>query len=351
MISIARHIELLLLEHDCVIVPNFGGFIASHNFAQYHGDDEKAFLPPYRTIAFNDKLTINDGLLVQSYMSAYDASYPAACLQMEKDVERMMEQLDEKGEFVLDGVGTLNKMMNKGITFTSFESGVVTPRLYGLYSFEIHSLDDVKAESELNKALNIAEYTTVKVEGENIEERKGETGRGENKNFIHTILRSHWIEVASSAAAAAVVFAVFMLPHNKRSQADELVVASTYTSPINNVANVENKAKAENTLEMKGAEEQSADVAEKNEDKVEKKDEKVEGEYTLVMASYVTERNANTFITGLKKEGFDEGRFVRKGKVNRILYSNYKTEKEAFDALYELRRQSPSFADAWVMKQ
>ena len=106
MITLARHIELLLLEHDCVIVPGFGGFIANHVEAQYSGEQEQLFLPPYRTIGFNQQLKVNDGLLLQSYMAAYDASYPAAYLQMEKDIENMaigwgktkaelMEQVEE----------------------------------------------------------------------------------------------------------------------------------------------------------------------------------------------------------------------------------------------------------------
>ena len=30
MIELARHIEILLLENDCVIIPDFGGFIAHY---------------------------------------------------------------------------------------------------------------------------------------------------------------------------------------------------------------------------------------------------------------------------------------------------------------------------------
>ena len=40
MITLAKHIELLLLEHDCVIVPSLGGFIANHADAQYSGEQE-----------------------------------------------------------------------------------------------------------------------------------------------------------------------------------------------------------------------------------------------------------------------------------------------------------------------
>ena len=30
MIELAKHIEILLLDNDCVIVPEFGGFMAHH---------------------------------------------------------------------------------------------------------------------------------------------------------------------------------------------------------------------------------------------------------------------------------------------------------------------------------
>ena len=73
MITLSRHIELLLLEHDCVIVPGLGGFIANHMEAHYDQEGDRTFLPPYRTVVYNQQLQINDGLLVQSYMAAYDA--------------------------------------------------------------------------------------------------------------------------------------------------------------------------------------------------------------------------------------------------------------------------------------
>lgn len=34
-----RHIEILLLSNDCVIVPGFGGFMAHHVDARYDGRD------------------------------------------------------------------------------------------------------------------------------------------------------------------------------------------------------------------------------------------------------------------------------------------------------------------------
>ena len=72
MIELSQHIEVLLLENDCVIVPGLGGFVAHYTPAIQV--EENVFLPPTRTIGFNPQLKLNDGLLVQSYMAVYDTN-------------------------------------------------------------------------------------------------------------------------------------------------------------------------------------------------------------------------------------------------------------------------------------
>lgn len=88
MIELARHIEILLLENDCVIIPDFGGFIAHYQPARYI-KEENLYLPPVRTIGFNPQLTINDGLLVQSYMQAHHTDFPDATRMIEEEVSRI----------------------------------------------------------------------------------------------------------------------------------------------------------------------------------------------------------------------------------------------------------------------
>ena len=77
MIELAQHIEVLLLENDCVIVPGLGGFVA-HYTAAMRVAEENVFLPPTRIIGFNPQLKMNDGLLVQSYMAVYDTVFSDA---------------------------------------------------------------------------------------------------------------------------------------------------------------------------------------------------------------------------------------------------------------------------------
>ena len=92
MKDLAKHIEILLLNNDCVIVPHLGGFIAHYVPAKYDEADS-LFLPPMRTVGFNPQLTINDSLLAQSYADAYDISIPEALQRIEQIVKGVKTQL------------------------------------------------------------------------------------------------------------------------------------------------------------------------------------------------------------------------------------------------------------------
>ncbi|MBO7582040.1 MAG: SPOR domain-containing protein [Bacteroidaceae bacterium] len=378
MISLARHIELLLLEHDCVIVPGLGGFIANHAEARYTGDEEQLFLPPYRTIGFNQQLQVNDGLLVQSYMAAYDTSYPAANLQMEKDLEKMMQELEMNGEYELENVGTLKKGLNENISFISPETGALTPSLYGLYSYEMKSLQHVIKEKDIERnlqaaaAMHIAQKeTAAKVETEKQEPKQ---------NGVVIRINRHWLDVGISAAAAVVLFFCFSyMAMNQPSNNADTVVASFPTmekvavkantpaakpaeAPAKEKVATETPVKAEPAKESaekapvkvepakESAEKAPAKVEPAKVEPVKAEPAKKAGRYAIVLATYVSQDNAERFIKTLAKEGLGEGRYVKNGKVSRVLYSEYANEAAAQEALGKFRKQNSAFSDAWILE-
>jgi hypothetical protein len=113
MIELSKHIEVLLLENDCVIVPGLGGFIAHKRQAAY-SIQKGEFMPPLRTIGFNPQLIMNDGLLVQSYMQAFNTDFPDATRRIEKTVAEIKDQLYQQGQVTLHNVGTIYYNMNGG---------------------------------------------------------------------------------------------------------------------------------------------------------------------------------------------------------------------------------------------
>ena len=361
MITLAKHIELLLLEHDCVIVPGLGGFIANHADAQYSGEQENLLIPPYRTIGFNQQLQMNDGLLVQSYMTAYDTSYPFANLQMEKDLEKMMLELEMNGEYTLENIGVLKKGLNQNITFIAPETGVLTPSLYGLYSCEMKSLVHVVKDKETKRKLEEASSMMI-VESE---KPKPEETKKPKDVVIH--LNRRWLDLGISVAAAVVLLFCVSYPAMKKANIETDTVVAAF-HPLDKTPNTKvpsskiqpaaikgknEAAKVAQTETKKATDIQSSQPVKAskqvaNTEKTEKTDAQAE-KFTIVLASYVSQANAETFLTNLSKEGFTEGKFVKNGKVSRILYSGYTTENEAQEALKALRQENVSFAEAWIM--
>ncbi|MGL4853077.1 MAG: SPOR domain-containing protein, partial [Phocaeicola sp.] len=131
MIDLAKHIETLLLENDCVIVPNLGGFIA-YDQTSYYDEAQKKFLPPARTIGFNPQLAMNDGLLVQSYMQVYQTDFPDASRIIQCEVNQLKDTLYKEGNFELENIGKLTYDLKNRYTFFPTQKDILAPSLYGL---------------------------------------------------------------------------------------------------------------------------------------------------------------------------------------------------------------------------
>ena len=144
MIELERHIEILLLDNDCVIVPGLGGFVAHHVDARFDSRDNM-FLPPMRTLGFNAKLNMNDSLLAQSYVEAYDISYPEALSRIDTEVDELKLTLEKDGFYELSDIGVLTINAEGKYEFEPCESGILSPDLYGLAGFEIQRLADETA--------------------------------------------------------------------------------------------------------------------------------------------------------------------------------------------------------------
>ena len=95
MNNLFKHIEYLLLRNDCVIVPGFGAFIATNLPARI--DYEKGeILPPVRQVMFNQAVSMEDGLLANSYVRKSGVSFDDARQIIAREVGILKSFLAEK---------------------------------------------------------------------------------------------------------------------------------------------------------------------------------------------------------------------------------------------------------------
>ena len=106
MERIEKYIEKLLLTHDCVILPDLGGFVA-HYEPHYQSEEDHSFFPPTRSLSFNPQLLVNDGLLVQAYMQTYDTTYPEASRLLKQEIDKIKHAIDFNGSYRFENLGVL----------------------------------------------------------------------------------------------------------------------------------------------------------------------------------------------------------------------------------------------------
>lgn len=341
VIELARHIEILLLSNDCVIVPGLGGFVAHHVDASYD-ESEQLFLPPLRSIGFNAKLKINDSLLAQSYVEAYDISYPDALIRIEEEVKELNQHLNTEGYYELNGIGTLELNEEGSYVFKPCEAGILTPELYGLSSFEMKPL--------------VSESTN-----------SGHTQTGGEGAIV---IKMSWIRNVAAAAAAIVAFFLFTSPagsfvsdnsHLNKAEfaigkneaapapAKTKVVADLATSSTEKTPSTE-QAPSTTTNSEKALVEtktEKAPVETKKEKAAEHKVTPQESGYCLVLASCVAKANAEDFVKRLHRAGFMDARVYEHNNIRRVIYGHYTSQNEAYNDLRAVQVNS-NFKEAWV---
>jgi len=104
--KIEEHISELLFEHDCVIVPDFGGFVCNYSPAQV--DPVKhLFEPPGKRILFNKGLVRNDGLLAHHISGKLKLPYSDALVTISAEVKRYKEELEKDKRITLENIGSI----------------------------------------------------------------------------------------------------------------------------------------------------------------------------------------------------------------------------------------------------
>lgn len=360
MIELERHIEVLLLNNDCVIIPNFGGFMVHHVEARYDEKDH-IFLPPYRTLGFNPQLKMNDSLLAQSYIEAYDISYPEAIKRIESEVDELNQILDNEGEYELNDIGTLHRNEMGSFDFVPCDAGILTPYLYGLSSFELESLSSIKAKR--NKEVIEAKKETTNIptgiqalEKANIFANQSSLSNNtedEQQDQEKSIRIS--ISMLRNAAAVAILFVVLMLiPTPLSNKKDKLIQSELNTSLLYKIIpnDVITEKAGVNPLEKIASKPQTESAkAVKAKEVVEEVNtpKKQETFYTIVLASRITKKNAEAYTESLKNKGLENAEMIAKGTHVKVICGRYESEKEAYKAMNKLNN-NPDFADCWVTK-
>lgn len=375
MIELARHIEILLLDNDCVIIPDFGGFIAHYQCARY-SEEENLYLPPVRTIGFNPQLTINDGLLAQSYMQAYHTDFPDASRMIEKQVIELKESLYSNGCVEMHGIGTLYYNVHNSYEFHPTEDGVLSPTLYGLSSFSINRLEQIRSTAAATAkellpqplkrkrtirfkrqwignavavAVAVVLFFFLSVPVENTYVDKG------NYASLGTDGLFDAIRSQSLATTLVAVPAKPQQPQKKNTGKATIKNNQNTLKPV--TVKVEKVAKAEETAPKNAVvasistEQPAAKKKAATEKKVTAPVTKAKsktGSYCLIVSSLATAKDAQQVLADYQQKGYKEASIIEGNGRYRLSLCTFANKAVAYKKLNELK-QNDAFKNAWIL--
>lgn len=352
MFIIDQHIEHLLLKHDCVIAPGFGGFVV-HNVPASFDANDGMMLPPTITVGFNPDLKLNDSLLIQSFVEAYDMSYPEAQREVENEINELKALIADHGSYEIHSVGTLSLNADGNYEFEPNKAGILVPRLYAL-----PGIDTTEAETFL--AHENAQRNAIAA-ASNIHQKSTDNVISISTNTLKKI-----------AVACACLFILVSLPLIGQQPDTKRVINQVNASIFSMFMPNENQPEANTTTPKEpyhvyvSYKPQPVVISKKADTAVEEAKPEVAKEvaqpavqptpapktpvYTVVLASRVTIANAQDFIARLKVQGVKDVRMIGEEKINRkVIAGSFKNEEDARASRLIFAQQKET-AGAWIMK-
>lgn len=344
MLRIITHIEHLLLTHDCVILPRFGGFVLQTIPATCL-EEERLFRPMRKEIMFNVTLQHTDGLLSASYMRMYGVDYRKAQLMLEEDIEMLLSSLQEDKRVAFGQIGTFSLGEEGQIIFEPGDSGVFHADSYGLKSFHFPVLPLLTEERE-----EVALLTGKK-----------------KKDVYYIPISRKLIQVAAVSAAAVALFFLVSTPVKEVNQStytasfvpteminyrfEEPVIQPEEihaTQPKGEVAEVIPVEVAPAVEASKKVAVAPAPTVKKETPALKPKQAAVAKKmYHIVIASFPTEAQADEYLGNLDRaQCQNASKVVRDGKY-RIYADRFDNRADAENYMASLR-QNEKYKDAWL---
>ncbi len=128
--TLTNYINDLLYRYDCVIVPDFGGFVTNAISAKVNHFSH-TFYPPTKQVTFNALLKNNDGLLANYIASSENISFEQATNSIGEIVKNWQIQLQTES-VVIGKIGSLSLNNEQQIIFEPNTSSNYLTETFGM---------------------------------------------------------------------------------------------------------------------------------------------------------------------------------------------------------------------------
>lgn len=210
-----EYISDLLFLHDCVIIPDFGGFICNYKSA-YIDETTGLICPPAKDILFNRNLTHNDGLLVNWIACKENISYDKATSQLTLFCEDLKIRLNQKQRIAFGDIGIFYTDRRFNIIFEAGKNNFFA-EAFGMEPVILPIPEEIKAKPvqitlPTGTAPNVSSYINFE----------------SSDNILHRLLK---YALAVAAIAGVVVITQLDIFHTNNSELSGKITNSTTIQP------------------------------------------------------------------------------------------------------------------------
>ncbi len=287
-------IKDLILLHDCVIIPGFGGFVTNYKAAKISNSN---FSPPSKAISFNNKLKFNDGLLVNYISDQEGINYIAANKKVEILVQEMNYRLTDGEQISIEGIGNLFYDEGDQLIFDPVQVNNLNLDAFGLSTFKYESLYAKKISR---------------------------TARKEDHESIEVIFQNRSLRKVMIGIPLMIALAFFPIKDNK-----ENILKSDLSTLTEMIV--------------------SAEPAQKVETEVipEIKNIAVENQYFIIAGSFRSKANASRFLKQKQDEGFEAQNLGLIKGLNYIALGGFPDFASAKAKQLKIKAESPD-SGVWI---
>lgn len=331
--KLENYISDLLYRYECVIVPNFGGFITSEygsriNYNNHH------FYPPYKKLAFNAYLKSNDGLLVNYIASVDQISFEEATNWLKETVLIWNDKI-EREELFLSKIGTFHSNAEGKLQFAPDLVENYLTSSFGLSSLISETIDrevlQVVQKKILVKPIAVVEKE-VEIKPSIAAILKPETATIQLPKRPNPILRTLPV-VTKYAAMATIAVTLFGLGNNYYQQKlQEEFITATQQHQEKTAQNIQ----------------EATFVISNPLPTITLNIQKEAKNFHVIAGAFRNVENAERQVTQLKQMGYDAHIIsTNKWNLTQVAYESFSSMKEATKALTQILNKVDE--EAWIL--
>jgi len=240
-LEIEKLIERLLHHYECVILPDFGGFIIRDSPCNFNVAKDK--LKPYgKHIFFNPHLLQNDGLLYNEIQKNHQVSYQEAIESYQSWLFEIKHAIAEGGSKTFGHLGTFYKGNENNVWFSPLSTLNLAMDSYGLFPIDVKTIGKEETVTILHGEpveIELEEHVYTLAHNKPIETFEP-----------HRLNYKAWLIAASIALIAHIGYLSFEKSDVTVNEASVLPVIENKTNPFDSIEIADSTSVDENQPEV-----------------------------------------------------------------------------------------------------